>query len=474
VAKKFLVDIDLNTNELQNAVVQNLPFSSEPTGEKGRIYFDSTNNVLKVYNGSLWQSLATGGSTVDTVTLTGDVTGSGTLAGNAISIATTIAANSVALGTDTTGNYVASVGTGNYILITGTPGEGWSPEFAVDATTASTASKVVARDSSGDIYVRNVYGTLVGTADHANTASAINWSGITDKPDPVVAVYLSGDVTGNASTTLTDLASGSVSISTTIAANSVALGTDTTGNYVADVTASTGVNITGTPGEGWTPVISIGQPVATSDSPTFAAITITGDAAVNGGDLTTTSTGTATLFNTNATTLNIGGAATTIGIGAATGNTTVNNNLIVSGNLTVSGSVTTLDTQQLIVEDNIIVLNSNVTTSPSLDAGLEVERGTSTNVSILWNETSDLWTVTNDGTNYAQIARKYAATISSSAATSYTLTHNLNTRDVTVEVYQNSSNYDTVEVDVLRSSVNAVTINFAASPAVDYRVVITG
>lgn len=431
MAKKFLVDLDLSTNELQNAVVQNLPFASEPTGEKGRIYFDSTNNVLKVYNGSLWQSLATGGSTVDTVTLTGDVTGSGTLSVNTISIATTIAANSVALGTDTTGNYVASVGAGNYILVTGTPGEGWSPEFAVDATTASTVSKIVARDSSGDIYVRNVYGNLLGNSSSATIAAGV-------------------------------------------ATNSVALGTDTTGNYVANVTASTGVNITGTPGEGWTPVISIGQPVATSDSPTFAAITITGDAAVNGGDLTTTSTGTATLFNTNATTLNIGGAATTIGIGAGTGNTTVNNNLIVSGNLTVSGSVTTLDTQQLIVEDNIIVLNSNVTTAPSLDAGLEVERGTSTNVSILWNETSDLWTVTNDGTNYAQIARKYATTISSSAATSYTLTHNLNTRDVTVEVYQNSSNYDTVEVDVLRSSVNAVTINFAASPAVDYRVVITG
>lgn len=348
MAKRFLVDLDLSTNELQNAVIQNLPVASEPSGEKGRIYFDSTNNVIKVYNGSTWQPLATGGSTVDTVTLTGDVTGSGSLAGNTISVAATIAANSVALGTDTTGNYVAGA------------------------------------------------------------------------------------------------------------------------------TASTGVNITGTPGEGWTPVISIGQPVATSDSPTFAAITITGDAAVNGGDLTTTSTGTATLFNTNATTLNIGGAATTIGIGAATGNTTINNNLIVSGNLTVSGSVTTLDTQQLIVEDNIIVLNSNVTTAPSLDAGLEVERGTSLNVSVLWNETSDLWTLTNDGTNYAQIARKYAATISSSAATSYTLTHNLNTRDVTVEVYQNSSNYDTVEVDVLRSSVNAVTINFAASPAVDYRVVITG
>jgi len=58
---------------------------------------------------------------------------------------------------------------------------------------------------------------------------------------------------------------------------------------------------------------------------------LTGDLAVNGGDITTTVTGTATIFNTNATTLNVGGAATTVAIGATTGTTTVRNNLTVSG-----------------------------------------------------------------------------------------------------------------------------------------------
>jgi Major tropism determinant N-terminal domain len=50
---------------------------------------------------------------------------------------------------------------------------------------------------------------------------------------------------------------------------------------------------------------------------TSGATTLLGDLAVNGGDITTTATGTATLFNTNATTLNIGGAATTMAIGAS-------------------------------------------------------------------------------------------------------------------------------------------------------------
>jgi hypothetical protein len=79
-------------------------------------------------------------------------------------------------------------------------------------------------------------------------------------------------------------------------------------------------------------------------------------------------------------------------------------NLIIGGNLTVNGTTTTLNTENLIVEDNIITLNSNVTGSPTLNAGIEVERGTSDNVSLLWNETSDRWTLTGDGTNYYPIA----------------------------------------------------------------------
>jgi hypothetical protein len=57
-------------------------------------------------------------------------------------------------------------------------------------------------------------------------------------------------------------------------------------------------------------------------------LTLTGDIAVNGGDVTTTAT-TATLFNTNATTLSAFGAATTLGIGANTGTLTVGNPIVV-------------------------------------------------------------------------------------------------------------------------------------------------
>ena len=85
-------------------------------------------------------------------------------------------------------------------------------------------------------------------------------------------------------------------------------------------------------------------------------------------------------------------------------NVTIGQDLTVTGNLTVSGTTTTLNTETLAVEDNIIVLNSGVTSEPSTNAGIEVERGSSTNVVLRWNETADKWEITNDGTNYGAIA----------------------------------------------------------------------
>jgi hypothetical protein len=67
-------------------------------------------------------------------------------------------------------------------------------------------------------------------------------------------------------------------------------------------------------------------------------LTATGDVAINGGDLTTTSA-TFNLINSTATTVNFAGAATTLSIGADTGTTTVNNNLIIDGSVDVGGHI---------------------------------------------------------------------------------------------------------------------------------------
>ena len=147
--------------------------------------------------------------------------------------------------------------------------------------------------------------------------------------------------------------SGTLAIS-----GSIALGTDTTGNYVA--------TIAGTANE----------------------ITVTGSGSET--------------------------AAITLSLPA---NVTISNNLIVTGDLTVSGNTTTINTANLFIEDNIILLNSGETSTPTLNAGVEVERGTSTNVSIRWNESTDKWEFTNDGSTYTNLGAG-GATISETAPAS--------------------------------------------------------
>lgn len=80
---------------------------------------------------------------------------------------------------------------------------------------------------------------------------------------------------------------------------------------------------------------------AVKADPSTGNVTIAGDLAVNGGDITTTSTGTATVFNTHATTLCLGEAAPSVFIGATTGTATIRNaTTAISGNATVGGSAT--------------------------------------------------------------------------------------------------------------------------------------
>lgn len=82
------------------------------------------------------------------------------------------------------------------------------------------------------------------------------------------------------------------------------------------------------------------------------------------------------------------------------GDKTFSDDITVSGNLTVSGTTTTINTETLTVDDNIIVLNNNSASTPTENAGIEVERGSSTNVLLRWNESSDRWQFTNNGSTY--------------------------------------------------------------------------
>ena len=80
--------------------------------------------------------------------------------------------------------------------------------------------------------------------------------------------------------------------------------------------------------------------------------------------------------------------------------------MFVDGNLVVGGNTTQVTKTDLSISDNIITLNKGEAGSgvSLITAGLEIDRGSSPNVALLWNESFDKWTITTDGTTYGNIA----------------------------------------------------------------------
>ena len=211
---------------------RNIAVSGAVTGNAN---FDGSGNI----------TISTTATSDPTITLGGDLSGSATLTnlGNA-TLTATINANSVALGTDTTGSYVQQGATSGNGISGSVNSEAGTFTVSSNATSSNTGNTIVYRDASGNFNAGTITGTLSGNASTATSAAALTTAR---------NIALSGDVTGNTNFD----GSGNVSITTTIAANSVALGTDTTGNYVAGITAGTAIDVSGSGSEGASPTINV-------------------------------------------------------------------------------------------------------------------------------------------------------------------------------------------------------------------------
>jgi hypothetical protein len=474
MSRKFLTNIDLNSNELRNGVIHNL--ATDPgTGVAGQLYFNTVDNTLKVYNGTTW-----------------DAVGSTEFIGDAVSELLD-AGYGIELTYDDNADTLTVANTGVVSL------EGTSNEVVVSASSGSVVLSL-----PDNIHV-DVTGDVTGNADTATTLETSR------------TISLGGSLSGSVSFD----GSQDVTITADIVADSVALGTDTTGDYVAGASASgAGISVTGSGGEGST--------------------------------LTIENTGVTSLSGTaNEVTVSASAGAITIGL---PDDVTIGGDLVVTGDLTVSGSVTTLNTETLLVEDNLVTLNSNVTGTPAANAGIEIERGDSTNAELIWDESLDLWRAGLSGSvttisleGHSHIAtditdfnsavdneidaylngsdsisvssgsiditllsgsssyltttgglavnksdletalvsdgfpRKFAegngSLTSSGGVCTWTVTHNLGTKDVIVQVYEVAADYAQVEVDVQHTSTSAITvkINSGSTIAADtYRVVVIG
>jgi len=150
-----------------------------------------------------------------------------------------------------------------------------------------------------------------------------------------------------------------------------------------------------------------------------SAITIGGTAVSLGGTITALTALTDVDLTSGNKTVFDGVGSNTLTIGA--GGTTV----VVAGNLTVSGTTTTVNTATLSIEDPLMLLSNGASGSASVDAGFVIERGSDTNVALLWDESTDQFatiTTSDTGTTAGNVtiagyANFRAATATFAAAT---------------------------------------------------------
>ena len=161
-----------------------------------------------------------------TITLSGDVTGSATMTdlGN-VTITTTVAADSVALGTDTTGDYVATIaGTTDQISVAGEGTESRAVTLSLPQSIATTSSPTFAGATLDSVRVGV---TNVNEIDTSSGNLILDSAGGTVEIDDNLAV--AGDLTVNGTTTTINATTISVD-DKNIELGSVDTPTDTTAN----------------------------------------------------------------------------------------------------------------------------------------------------------------------------------------------------------------------------------------------------
>ena len=544
MAKRFLTHIDLAGNQLLNAAFEKL--SSDPTtgNFEGRIYYNTASDILKMYDGTSWIAVgaitavngttnevdvsttngvvtislpatinadttgnaatATKLATSRTIELTGDVTGSASFDGSAnASITATIAANSVALGTDTTGDYVASVSAGTGIGITGT-GEGASVTVSNTGVTAvaGTANQISASGSTGSVTLSlpsaiTVPGTLTLNADPTGDMQAATKAYVDAKVNGLTwkqAANLLADsniaLTGTSGTLVIDGHSALddaddgyrivLIAQTTGAENGIYTYADDGTNYTlsrssdADVYseligASIFINegtaygrtswvqsnhyLTNFNGQVWTQVAGQGTYVAGN------GLTLTGNSFAIDTSITVDKNTAQTLTNKTLTSPTISGLY-------LSDNTIVVEGTTDSFETTVNFSDPTAD-RTITFQDatGTVAFTGDITSAINALTTSDIEEGTN-----LYYTDTRVNTVLTNGA----YTKKVSADVGNGTNTSFAVTHNLGTRDIQVQVYDNAT-YDTVEVDVVRTSTNVVTVSFATAPTTNaYRVVVVG
>lgn len=349
--------------------------SSLDNNFEGLLIHSASDNKFYRFNGSSFVELPiAAGSFVGILPVTNGGTGQSTLTDGAVLI-----------GNGTSGIDQISLSTGQ--LLIGRTAANANPA----AATLTAANGIVITNGDGSITI-GAGGNLV------SGSSQISFTGISNVPSGLVSGSSQISFTG-ISNVPSGLVSGSSQISYTGLSN-VPSGIVSASSLSSAAQGSVSIVVNGVTAA----ATDLG--LETTDSPTFVGLTLTGDLAVNGGDITSTSA-TFNFVTSNATALNIGsGSATTTLNGAIvnvgnTGNTTAttinlgnsanNATINVKGNLNVLGTTTTINSTIVNIDDNIINLNYGGAQSTGGINVRDVTGGNTATGSLLWDGTNDYW-----------------------------------------------------------------------------------
>lgn len=448
MSRKFLTNLDLNTNELLNAVIQNL--ATDPgSGEAGQVYFNTADQVLKIYNGtaSAWQA-------VGSVEYIGDTVANLLEAGDGIFLdyddandTLTITNTGVLSLTGTTDEITVSASAGNVTLSlpsTINADTTGNADTATDADSADTVKVVSASDTNGTYYVTFV---------NSHNSPAASESVYTDDAmyyNPASNTLTAGNfqVLGNADV------DGSLTVDQNLTVSASAYFADDL-SVQGDVSIQGNLNVLGNVNAISTTEIKLEDNSILLNSTLSASAAPSVDASLKvnrGSEADVAIRWNETLDKWELT--NDGSNYYDI---IATDTFTEDVEDVVGGLISGSNSLSVTYTDG---SDSLVLDTTLQTASPSY---LVKANGLAVDLPTLETQL-----ITDS------FARKAAANVGNGSNTSFAIIHNFNTQDVVVNVYDNST-YETVEVDVVRTNVNTVTVSFASAPSSNaYRVVIVG
>ena len=336
----------------------------------------------------------------------------GAIDGNTLKIAGTAAGTTAAITTDVT--------SGTISIFTGVTGNvnigGAASTINLGATTGNTILEVRGSSSSGTATIRtntgvttaNVFNTVATTGNLFGAGTTVSIGAgtgtTTINNDATVTLDLAvngGDITSTATTfnlLNSTVTNGNLFGAGTTISIGAATGTTTINNANTVVTGDLAVNggdltttaatfnlVNGTA----TTVNFAGASTTTAIGSTASGTTtigfdlsVNGDVQVKGGDITTNQT-TFNLINTSATTVNFAGAGTTVSIASGSGTTTVNNNLTVANDLQVKGGDFTVDA----ASTTFNLINTNATTVNAFGAATTIAIGANTGTITISNPT---------------------------------------------------------------------------------------